>query len=119
MPKHSFCHIEIPATNVEQSSQFYAALFGWPIMKMEGMDYVMFGEQNGGVYGGITGVEKILSDPSVCNYVEVEDIPAILKKAESLGAKTTREKTEIPGGMGAFAVFQDPQGYYLGIWSKD
>ena len=115
---HGFCHIEIPATNAKQASEFYASLFGWPIMKMEGMEYYLFGEQDGKVYGAISGVEKIASDPAVCNYVEVEDIPAMLKKAESLGAKTVRPKTEIPGGMGAFAIFQDPQGYHLGVWSK-
>lgn len=115
---HGFCHIEIPAKNVDQASQFYSALFGWPMMKMEGMDYCVFGEQDGKVYGGITGVEKIVSDSSVCNYVEVADIPAILKKAEGLGAKTVRPKTEIPGGMGFFAVFQDPQGYCLGVWAQ-
>lgn len=116
---NSFCHIEIPATNAEKSSQFYASLFGWPMMKMEGMDYFLFGEQDGKVYGGITGVDKIVSDPSVCNFVEVEDIPAMLKKAVTLGAKTVREKTEIPGGLGFFAVFRDPQGYHLGVWSKN
>jgi len=118
MPKHSFCHIELPATNAKQSSEFYAALFGWPIMKMEGMEYYLFGAQDGGVYGGISEVEKIISDPQVCSYVEVEDINAILKKAESLGAKTTRPRTEIPGGHGFFGVFKDPQEFYLGVWSK-
>jgi predicted enzyme related to lactoylglutathione lyase len=48
----------------------------------------------------------------------VEDINGTLKKAESLGAKTERAKTEISGGHGFFAIVKDPQGYYLGIWSK-
>lgn len=115
---HSFCHIEIPATDTQKASQFYGALFGWPMTKAEGMDYYLFGQQDGKVYGGITAVTRITSDPAVCNYVEVEDIPAILKKAETLGAKTVRPKTDIGGGMGAVAVFRDPQGYHLGVWAK-
>jgi hypothetical protein len=115
---HSFCHIEIPATNAKKASEFYSSLFGWPMNKMEGMEYYLFGEQDGKVYGGISGVEKFTSDPTVCNYVEVESIPVILKKAETLGAKMVRPKTEIPGGMGFFAIFQDPQGYHLGVWAK-
>ena len=116
---HSFCHIELPATNTQKASEFYSSLFGWPMNKMEDMDYYMFGTNDGKVYGGISGVKSIHSDPAVCNYVEVADINAILKKAESLGAKTERPRTDLGGGMGFVAVFKDPQGYHLGVWSKN
>jgi len=115
---YGFCHVELPATDARKASEFYSSLFGWKISKREGMEYYIFSGDEGGVYGGISQVKKILSDSSVCNYVKVADIPAILRKAESLGAKTTRPKTEIAGGFGFFAILQDPQGYYLGIWAK-
>ena len=115
---HSFCHIELPATDARKASEFYSSLFGWPMNKMEGIDYYLFGQQDGGVYGGISQVTKIASDLHACNYVEVEDITAILKKAASLGAKTITSRTEIPGGHGFYGIFQDPQGYHLGVWSK-
>ncbi len=116
---HSFCHIEIPATNAQKSSQFYASLFGWPMMKMEGMEYYLFGNPSDGkVYGGISQV-KILANQECQNYVEVEDINAMLKKAETLGAKTIRPRTEIGGGHGFFGILEDPSGYQLGVWSKN
>ncbi len=116
---HGFCHIEIPATNARQSSQFYASLFGWPMMKMEGMEYYLFGTPNdGNVYGGISEVKSI-ANQECQNYVEVAEVNAALKKAEALGAKTVRPRTEIPGGHGFFGIFKDPQGYDLGVWSKN
>ncbi len=115
---HGFCHIEIPAVDMAKASQFYSSLFGWPMIKAEGMDYILFGEQDGKVYGGISGVKKITSDPAACNYVEVEDVSSYLTKAEGLGAKTVRPRTELPGGMGFMAIFQDPQGYHMGLWGK-
>lgn len=116
---NTFCHIELPATDAKKASEFYSSLFGWPMNKMEGIDYYLFGSNDGGVYGAISQVNKIASDPRACNYVEVENIPTTLKKAENLGAKTITPRTEIPGGHGFYGIFQDPQGYHLGVWSKN
>jgi hypothetical protein len=116
---HGFCHIEIPATNATKSSQFYASLFGWPMMKMDGMEYYLFGTPNdGNVYGAITEV-KAIANQECQNYVEVADINASLKKAESLGARIARPRTEISGGHGFFGIIDDPSGYQIGIWSKN
>jgi predicted enzyme related to lactoylglutathione lyase len=48
-------------------------------------------------------------------YVQVDDLEAYLKKAESLGAKRLVEPTEIPG-MGAWAQFTDPDGNAIGLY---
>ena len=47
-------------------------------------------------------------------YVDVEDVAAYLKKAESLGGKTVVPPVEIP--MGTFAWMQDPEGNTVGLW---
>jgi predicted enzyme related to lactoylglutathione lyase len=48
-------------------------------------------------------------------YVEVDDIPGHLGKAESLGGKTMVPETEVPG-QGWFAWLTDPAGNQLGLW---
>lgn len=116
---HSFCHVEIPAKDAKKASEFYASLFGWPMMKMEPMDYYLFGEQDGKVYGGICQVDKVGTNPQACSYVEVDDIPATLQQAEALGAKIVVPKTEIGDGHGFFGIFEDVSGYHLGVWSKN
>jgi predicted enzyme related to lactoylglutathione lyase len=47
-------------------------------------------------------------------YVQVDDLPAYLKKAESLGGKTLVPPVEIP--QGSFAWFADPDGNTIGLW---
>ena len=52
------------------------------------------------------------------DYVQVEDIPETLAKISTLGGKVEKEKTEIGGDYGFYAIFRDPSGNRLGLWSK-
>lgn len=47
-------------------------------------------------------------------YVQVDDLDAYLKKAESLGGRTVVPPTEIPN-MVTFAMFADPDGNAVGL----
>ena len=48
-------------------------------------------------------------------YVQVDDLPAYLTKAESLGGKTLVPPVEVPG-RGHFAWLADPDGSIIGLW---
>lgn len=48
-------------------------------------------------------------------YVEVGDIDAATRKAQSLGAKVVKDITEVPGA-GHFSIISDPTGAVLGLW---
>lgn len=76
------------------------------------MGYTMInvGEGTGG------GMWKNPDNPSQwLAYVLVNDINASTKKAKSLGAKVSKEVTEIPG-MGWLSIIIDPTGATLGLW---
>jgi predicted enzyme related to lactoylglutathione lyase len=47
-------------------------------------------------------------------YVNVDDVPAALAKAQSLGGKTLVPPVTIPNGT--FAWFADPEGNTIGLW---
>lgn len=114
MPK--LVYYEIPSTDVKRSSAFYAALFGWP-MTPSGDRYVMF-SGDGDVGGGIEHAERAPGE-GVRVYIGVDDIPATLAKVRSLGGKVVKEKTEIAGGYGYWASFEDPGGCRsVMLWSK-
>jgi predicted enzyme related to lactoylglutathione lyase len=49
-------------------------------------------------------------------YVDVEDVAAYLKKAESLGGKTLVLPVEI--STGTFAWAQNPEGDSVGLWKS-
>ena len=47
-------------------------------------------------------------------YIEVDDLAAYLKKAESLGGRTITEPSDVPGGP-RLAMFTDPEGHIVGL----
>ena len=51
-------------------------------------------------------------------YVQVDDIPATLKKAKSLRASVAKPRTGIPGGHGFYAQIKAPDGNVFGIYNK-
>jgi hypothetical protein len=55
--------------------------------------------------------------PYLTFYVAVDDLAAALVKAESLGGKTIVPPTPIPN-VGAFAMFEDPEGHMIGLMKE-
>ncbi|MEX2161655.1 MAG: VOC family protein [Anaerolineales bacterium] len=116
MSKHPVIHIEIPSKDLNKNSKFYADLFGWKITPVPDFNYAMFdaGEGPGGGFPSVDGnLNKI---DRLVVYVQTEDIEGDLKKIVSLGGKTVLGKTEIPG-QGWFAVFSDPEGNTLALYT--
>ena len=48
-------------------------------------------------------------------YVDVEDIDAAMARIVEAGGKVVVARQEVPG-MGAFGLFEDPEGRVLGVW---
>jgi predicted enzyme related to lactoylglutathione lyase len=115
MSKHAIVHIEIPANVPHEASDFYAKLFGWKIMTDEAMDYVMF-EPDDGPGGGFSRIGERVKPGDVLLYIDTDDIAATLAEIEANGGSTVQPKTEIPT-IGWFAVFQDPTGNVLGLFT--
>ena len=109
-------HWEIPSTDVQRSSAFYAALFGWE-MRGWSDDYLLFTCDDGSV-GGISKVDE-MPGPAIEVYIGVDDIAATLAKAESLGGRAVQDKQEIGGDMGFTAAIVDPCGCRIGLWSQN
>jgi predicted enzyme related to lactoylglutathione lyase len=117
MSNHSIVHVEIPANDPSSASRFYADLFDWKIQVDPGFDYHMF-QADPGPGGGFV---KVGDNPpykvgEVLIYVSTDDIDATLAKIESLGGKTLQPKTEIPNS-GWFAIFSDPTGNHLALYT--
>lgn len=115
MNKRAIVHIEIPAANRQASAKFYADLFGWDFQHVEEMNYSTF--QAGNTGGGYPDIGENVKAGDVRIYVESNDIEADLKSIEKAGGKTVYPKTEIPG-FGWFAMFADPAGNTLALWTN-
>lgn len=109
------CHIEIPAPDLDKAFSFYSNVFGWKTSRAEGMNYAFFtvGELGGGFDPEMPVVEGGLN-----LVLKADDIPAKLREIEAAGGTLVKEKTEIPDGHGYYALFKDPNGNRLGIWSN-
>jgi uncharacterized protein len=107
-------HFEVGGPDDGPLLRFYGELFGWRLTTVPGgVSYTLVDTQGGaGVNGGIG--KSGTGEPWATFYVEVDDLQAVLDKAESLGAKTVLPVTEIPG-MVAFAMFDDPDGLLVGL----
>lgn len=108
---HGIVHWEIGGRDLDALSAFYRGLFGWEVAG-DDEDYrlVATGE---GVAGGLMRCRDDMP-PYVTVYVGVDDLGATLASAEALGGTPLVPPTPIPD-VGAFALFQDPEGNTIGL----
>ncbi len=113
-----FSWTELMTRDVEAAKKFYTELLGWSIeeMPMAEGPYIV-------LKAGGSGVGGIMLMPSNVpahvpahwgSYVTVDDVDAVAKKAEELGAKTIVPPTDVPG-VGRFYTFQDLEGAVLSV----
>src|SRR5688572_23664458 len=116
MSKRNVVHIEIPAANVKDAGSFYESLFGWKMEHVPEFNYTMWADGSGSG-GGFNEVSAENPVGQVLVYIDSDDIDTDLQKAEKLGGKVIRPKTEIPG-TGWYGIFQDPTGNLLAVYTS-
>lgn len=110
-------HFEIGCRDLEKARSFYSQLFDWHIADPPmpvGPAMIAPGKGTPAIDGHITALGH---EPHryVTFYVQVDDIDAALKKAESLGGKKVVGPVALP--VGTFAWFNDPEGNMIGLWT--
>lgn len=106
-------HWEIMGADAKQLQAFYADLFDWEVDANNQWDYGMVDKQtDAGIGGGIGASPDGVGRVTI--YVQVDDLDAYLKKAESLGGKTVMPPTNV-GDMVTLAMFSDPSGHITGL----
>lgn len=112
-----FVHVELATTDVAKAKDFYGKLFSWKMEDMpmpEGATYTIINVGEG--TGGGLMKNPMSGAPSMwMAYVNVDDVKAATKKAQSLGAKVMKDITEVKD-MGWFSIITDPTGAMLGLW---
>ena len=111
-------HFEIGAKDRAKSQAFYSKMFDWQFQEPPGMEYAMVGPAGEASIGGGIGNAPHGGAPYATFYVQVSDINAYLKKAESMGGKTVLPLTPIPG-VGECGMFADPDGVVIGLFKPN
>jgi hypothetical protein len=117
-PQGTFSWADVFSTDMEKSKHFMKELMGWTSEDMpttEGRpDYTMFYLDGKAVAGGspayMEGMPSFWS-----NYISVDDIEAMVQKAQDLGGKVTMPAMDVMDS-GRMAVIQDPTGAMVSLW---
>ena len=109
--KRPVVHWEIGGRDLDRTNDFYRELFGWEATGADA-DYRLV-ELGEGIGGGLMRCRDGMP-PYVTIYVAVDDLDEALAHVKDLGGTPLVPPTPIPG-VGAFALFQDPDGNTIGL----
>lgn len=109
------CYIEIPATDIHRSADFYKKVFDWRI-RQRGDGSTAFDDTTGEVSGTWVRGRPAALEPGLLLYIMVDNADATLKAIISNGGKIVQ-----PIGADAPEVtarFRDPAGNVIGIFQQ-
>ena len=109
------CYIEIPATDIAASSDFYRKVFGWNIRKRDNGS-TAFDDSVGEVSGTWILGRPPASEPGLMVYMMVDSVSATLDLIVANGGKIVQ-----PIGADApeiTARFRDPAGNVFGLYQE-
>jgi predicted enzyme related to lactoylglutathione lyase len=108
-------HLEFVAEDMAKAQEFYGKVFGWETRPID-EEYTLWQPGEGELGGGFT--KSSSTGQRTFAYIHVEDMEGKLKEIEAAGGKVTHPKTEIGGDHGFYAMFTDPNGTLVCLWSK-
>jgi predicted enzyme related to lactoylglutathione lyase len=116
----NFVWYDLVTTDVSGAIKFYKDVIGWGTQAWEGgeMPYSIWTAGDTPVGGVMTlpdEARKTGTPPHWFAHVAADDVDALTKKAESLGAKTHVPPTDIPK-VGRFSIIADPQGAVIALF---
>ena len=109
------CYLEIPATDVARSADFYRQVFGWRI-RQRGDGHTAFDDTTGEVSGTWVLGRSPASQPGLLVYIMVDSVAATLEAIVAQGCEIVQ-----PIGADApeiTARFRDPGGNVIGLYQE-
>src|SRR5262249_11010475 len=110
------CYVQIPASDVARSVEFYEAVFSWNIRR-RGDGEVAFDDTVDEVSGSWGTGRRPSAEPGLLIYVMVESVERTLERIVAAGGEVVTPP-ELQGEGEAFATFRDPAGNVLGIFQQ-
>lgn len=109
------CYIEMPATDIARSADFYKTVFGWNVRKRNDGS-IAFDDGVGEVSGTWVLGRPPAGTPGLMVYIMVDSVEDTVKKITAAGA-------EIVQAIGADAPeitarFRDPGGNVIGLYQE-
>jgi predicted enzyme related to lactoylglutathione lyase len=115
MGNGKICYIEIPATDINASANFYKEVFGWNV-RTRGDGRLAFDDGVGQVSGTWVLKRKAMTEVGLLIYVMVDSVAETIEKVMAAGGVIVQ-----PIGGDApeiTARFTDPAGSILGLYQQ-
>ncbi|HEY4870663.1 MAG TPA: VOC family protein [Candidatus Dormibacteraeota bacterium] len=109
------CYIEIPATDVEQSAEFYRRAFGWQT-RQRGDGSTAFDDTVNEVSGTWVVGRQVAAEPGLMVYIMVANAADAVKAVASAGGEIVHHVD--PHAREVVATFRDPAGNLIGIYQQ-
>jgi predicted enzyme related to lactoylglutathione lyase len=109
------CYVEVPATDVAHSADFYSKVFGWNIRK-RGDGHLAFDDAVGEVSGTWVTGRPPSPQPGLLIYIMVDSVAATMDAVKAHGGEIVQ-----PIGGDApeiTARFKDPAGNVIGLYQE-
>ena len=109
------CYIEMPATDIARSAEFYKRAFGWNIRR-RGDGSTAFDDTTGEVSGSWVRGRPPAGAPGLLVYIMVDSVEAAMKAVVAKGGEIVQ-----PIGADApeiTARFRDPGGNVIGLYQE-
>jgi uncharacterized protein len=109
------CYIEIPATDIQRSAEFYKKVFGWQI-RQRGDGHMAFDDAIGEVSGTWVLGRPAATTPGLLIYIMVDSIAttvdAVIANGGEIAQPIVAHAPEIT------ARFRDPAGNIIGLYQE-
>ena len=109
------CYIEIPATDVQQSAEFYRRAFGWQTRR-RGDGSTAFDDTVNEVSGTWVLGRPVAAEPGLMVYIMVASAAEAVKAVVSAGGEIVHDVD--PHAREVVATFRDPAGNLMGIYQQ-
>jgi predicted enzyme related to lactoylglutathione lyase len=109
------CYIQIPATDIARSAEFYGRTFGWNI-RQRGNGETAFDDTTGQVSGAWVLGRPPAAEPGLLFYIMVDSVAAAIDLVVANGGELAQ-----PIGADApeiTARFRDPAGNVIGLYQE-
>jgi len=109
------CYIEIPATDVKQSAEFYQRAFGWQI-RQRGDGSTAFDDTVNEVSGTWVLGRPVAAQPGLMVYIMVASAAAAVEAIVSAGGEVVHHVDA--KAREVVVTFRDPAGNLIGIYQQ-
>lgn len=109
------CYIEIPATDIQISAQFYKQVFGWQLRE-RGDGATAFDDTIGEVSGTWVLGRPPATEPGLLIYIMVDSVAKTVDSVVANGGEIAQPLS--PDSPEIIARFRDPAGNIIGLYQE-